>query len=337
MEQARRRVVEMVAAAALGVTLAITTFALAPMPLEVGEAPQNLPTAPRLLTAEEVALSGAYVALGDSYSSGEGVWVAERDGGDPCHRSKDSYFAQVAAAHPFAGGAEHWACSGATTRQLLNGQFGQAPQIDRVAAGASLVTLSIGGNDAGFSTVLQACIAKLPWSTACTDQDAAVNQRIVRLRASVLQVLGAIRARAPLARVIVLGYPRPFPAEPGDTVDNLGVDDQRWINGVARRLNDAVKAATAEYDRGIAAFGGPGSAEYVDAYDAFDGHEVGRAQPYVNGLDVDLGELTVKPDSYHPTGDGYRRFGELINRQIAAGPGRPMGNAAPPPGAAPPR
>lgn len=273
-------------------------------------------------------MSGAYVALGDSYSSGEGVWVPAQDGGDRCHRSKGSYFAQVAASRRFAGGAAFWACSGATTRQLLNGQFGQPPQISRVNAKASLVTLSIGGNDAGFSNVLKECIAKLPWSTACTDQESVVAERIDRLRASIRQVLTAIRTRAPEARVIMLGYPRPFPAEPDASVDNMGIDDQRWLNGIARRLNDTVKGVAAEFDRAIAAFEGPGSVEYVDAYDAFDGHEVGRAQPFINGLDVDLGGLTVRPDSYHPTGDGYKRFGDLITAQIATGPSRPMHNLA---------
>lgn len=342
-----RRFIEIAAAALLGAGLAV-----AGVPLKIYEnlacgvlaigcpptsQPGELPVRPRPLSAQEVALSGAYVALGDSYSSGEGVWVPAQDGADRCHRSKGSYFAQIAAAHAFEGGSAFWACSGATTRQLLNGQFGQPPQIKRIDAKASLVTLSIGGNDAGFSNVLKGCIAKLPWSSACADQEPQVAQRIEGLRASMRQVLTAIRARAPYARVIVLGYPRPFPAHPADSVDNMSVEDQRWINGMTRRLNDQVKTVAGEFDRAIVAFQGPGSVEYVDAYDAFDGHEVGRDQPFVNGLDVDLGALTVRPDSYHPTDAGYRRFGELITRQITAGPGRPMHNVALPPGAAPPR
>ncbi|WP_185844441.1 SGNH/GDSL hydrolase family protein [Nonomuraea sp. WAC 01424] len=287
---------------------------------------------PRLtrLTPVQVALSGTYVALGDSYSSGEGVYEQDgspvNGGADRCHRARGSYVPLVAGAHDFSGGNAFYACSGATTRQLLSGQYGQQPQITRVDPSASLITLSIGGNDAGFTDVLTGCIVKLPWSSACVDQDAEVAQRIDELRPSLFKVLGELRARAPRARVIVLGYPRPFPASPSQAVDNLGVADQRWLNTVTRKLNDTVGAVTAQYDRGLAGLGAPGSVEYVDAYEAFTGHEAGTAQPYLNSLALDVDALTVNARSYHPTGDGYRRFAELINRQIAAGPGRPLHN-----------
>jgi lysophospholipase L1-like esterase len=289
----------------------------------------RLPQVTRL-TPVQVAQSGRYVGLGDSYSSGEGVYDAGQapvnDGADRCHRSPGSYVPQVARAYQFAGGTAFYACAGATTRQLLTGQWGQPPQITRVDAAAGLVTLSIGGNDAGFTKVLTGCIVKLPWSSACVDQQAAVDRRIAELRADMLAVLKELRARAPNARVIVLGYPRPFPAQPTRTVDNLTVADQLWLNAMTRRLDDAVKSVVAGFDHMIAAFGAPGSAEYVDAYDAFTGHEVGQPQPYLNGLQLDMEEMSVNARSYHPTSEGYRRFAELITRQIATGPGRPMNN-----------
>ncbi|AQZ70725.1 hypothetical protein BKM31_28040 [[Actinomadura] parvosata subsp. kistnae] len=356
MDAARRKIVQTAAAAAIGVALALACLPLGVYPrlacavLDAGcpaGAPRGeLPRVTRL-TAVQVAQSGTYVALGDSYSSGEGVWELDQppvnDGADRCHRSEGSYVPLVAKTYRFGGGTAFYACSGATTRQLLSGQHGQPPQITRVTSAASLVTLSIGGNDAGFSKVLTGCIVKLPWSSACVEQDAAVARRIEELRTDLLKVLREVRVRAPSARVVVLGYPRPFPKEPVATVDNLSEADQRWLNTVARRLNDTVGSVVKDFDRAIAAFGAPGSAEYVDAYEAFDGHEVGRPQPYLNGLAVDMDELQVNARSYHPTGAGYRRFAELITHQIAAGPGRPMNNVlltdpnAPRPGAAPPR
>ncbi|MEU0571188.1 SGNH/GDSL hydrolase family protein [Nonomuraea sp. NPDC005983] len=348
----------MAAAATLGVALALATLsldvhrtvacALLGAGCPASDAPRGeLPRVSRL-TPVQVAQSGAYVALGDSFSSGEGVYEqGERPvngGADRCHRARGSYVPLVAGAHSFGGGSSFWACSGATTGQLLSGQHGQQPQITRVGPETSLVTLSIGGNDAGFTPVLTGCIVKLPWSSACVEQDTQVSQRIAGLRPSLLKVLRELRGRAPNARIIVLGYPRPFPASPSESVDNLSPDDQRWLNGVTRQLNDQVGQVAAEFDRGVAAFGGPGSVEYVDAYEAFTGHEVGRPQPYLNGLLLDLDELTVNPRSFHPTGDGYRRFAELINAKITAGPGRPLNNfavttapSAPPTGAAPPR
>ncbi|WP_188194939.1 SGNH/GDSL hydrolase family protein [Nonomuraea sp. SYSU D8015] len=329
------------AAAAVGASLALACLPLGVLPkltcavFDAGcPAPERAPSGrlPQLvrLTPVQVAQSGAYVALGDSYSSGEGVYDLDQrplnDGADRCHRSTGSYVPLVAQAYRFGGGTAFYACAGATTAQLFSGQYGQRPQITRVGPATSLVTLSIGGNDAGFTKVLTACIAKLPWSSACVDQEAAVTRRIERLRTDMRKVLRELRVRAPAARIIVLGYPRPFPEDPVAGVDNLGVEDQRWLNGMTRRLNDTVGAVAAEFDRGIAAFGGTGSVEYVDAYEAFSGHEVGRPEPYLNGLHVDMEELRVNARSYHPTGEGYRRFADLISKQIAAGPGRPMNN-----------
>ncbi|WP_433442005.1 SGNH/GDSL hydrolase family protein [Nonomuraea sp. CA-141351] len=339
-ESTGRGIIQTAAAVAAGIALALACLPLGVFPklacalLDAGcpaarEPAGRLPQVTRL-TPVQVAQGGMYVALGDSYSSGEGVYDLDKkpvnDGADRCHRASGSYVPLVAQAYRFGGGTAFYACSGATTGQLLSGQYGQRPQITRVGPSASLVTLSIGGNDTGFTKVLTGCIVKLPWSSACVEQDAAVARRIEELGPSMLKVLRELRVRAPNARIIVLGYPRPFPKEPAASVDNLSAADQSWLNEVTRRLNDTVGSVVADFDRAIAAFGAPGSVEYVDAYEAFTGHEVGRPQPYLNGLNVNMEELTVNARSYHPTGDGYRRFAELITKQIAAGPGRPMNN-----------
>jgi lysophospholipase L1-like esterase len=294
-----------------------------------GEPGGGLPEV-RRLTAAEVATGGAYIALGDSYSSGEGAYAdgepPVNDGAEACRRSRSSYVPMVTESHEFAAGVEFWACSGATTREVLRSRRGQDPQVDRVGPVTGLVTISLGGNDAGFTHVLRQCILRLPWSDACLEQEAAVRERLARLGPDLRRVLTEIRARAPQARVIVLGYPRPFPRDPAGMVDNLRVEDQRWLNGMTRLLNDTIAGVVAEADKTITAFGGSGSVEFVDAYEAFAGHEVGTARPFLNGLDVDLGEFRVLSRSFHPTPEGYRRFGELINRQIADGPDRPLNN-----------
>ncbi|NBF00133.1 SGNH/GDSL hydrolase family protein [Nonomuraea sp. KC401] len=340
LDETKRRIARIVTAAALGVALALACLrlgALEKLACSVGDAGcpttgepgGRLPQVTRL-TPVEVAQSGAYVALGDSFSSGEGVYDLDdqpvNDGADRCHRATGSYVPLVAQAYRFNGGTEFFACSGATTADLLAGQHGRPPQVGRAGPRTSLVTLSIGGNDAGFTKVLTGCIVKLPGSSACVEQEAAVERRIEELRSSVLTVLKELRVRAPGARVIVLGYPRPFPANPVESVDNLSPQDQRWLNGMTRRLNDTVGAVAAGFDRMLDSFEAPGSVEYVDAYDAFTGHEVGRPEPYLNGLHVDMGDLQVNARSYHPTGAGYRRFADLVTRQIAKGPGRTMHN-----------
>jgi lysophospholipase L1-like esterase len=304
--------------------------------LDVGCAPGRpageLPSLHRL-GLMDATTAGGYLSLGDSYSSGEGAYDDTdkrsplNQGAAPCRRSHHSYAPLVAAAYPFAEAPRFWACSGETTADMTRGRFGDSPQLDRVTPDASLVTLSLGGNDAGFTEVLTNCIAKLPGASDCVDQDAQVRARIERLAGDLREVLTKIRAHAPKARIIVVGYPRPFPSAPDGTASlTLSEGDQRWLNGMTRLLDDTIGRVVRDLDWWVAAFGGTGSVEFVDAYDAFDGHEVGTADPYVNGLMLHCCGVSVDTHSYHPTAKGYRRLGELTNHQIAAGPGRPLNN-----------
>jgi hypothetical protein len=144
------------------------------------------------------------------------------------------------------------------------------------------------------------------------------------LPAGLGSVFEQIGRRAPKARIIVLGYPRPFPVRPEHSVDNIGTADQLYLNGVVRALDDVIAAAARRADGGLAAAGRPGTVEFVDGYAAFDGHELGTAEPYLNALTIDFGAPAVEPRSFHPDQLGYRSFAQLIDRQSQAGPPRPV-------------
>jgi lysophospholipase L1-like esterase len=287
--------------------------------------PRSTPShAPVPLTPVEAATWGAYVGLGDSYSSGEGSYGIAADTAlvNRCHRTSQAYFHVVAADFRFARGSALWACSGATTRHVLTGKAGEPPQVDRVNAGTSLVTITIGGNDAGFSRVLTACMIKVPWGGGCRDQGSEVAARMAALRVSFADVLDKITTRAPSARVLVLGYPRLFSEVAGQGLDNLSIGDQRWLNLEARALDRLMREAAEQADQEIVAEHGRGSVEFIDAYSGFAGHEIGSADPYVNGLNLNLMELRAEARSFHPTADGYRRLADLVVQQVKAGPGR---------------
>ncbi|RAY16423.1 SGNH/GDSL hydrolase family protein [Actinomadura craniellae] len=287
-------------------------------------APRPLGDRTRPLSPLQVATQGRYVALGDSYSSGEGGYsiAADRDPANRCHRTSASYYHAVAKAYPFARGSEFWACAGSTSGQVLRGKSGEPPQVGRVDTGTSLVTISIGGNDLGFSKVLVGCVVRLPWSDKCTEQGPEIANRMAYLRRSLTTVLEQITTRAPYARVIVLGYPRMFSETKGSAFDNLSVSDQRWLNGQGYTLNELIRQISQEADQRIATSGRQGSVEFIDVYSAFAGHEIGSRDPYINKLDVNLGALAAEPRSFHPTIAGYRRLGELVVAQIKEGPGR---------------
>ncbi|MFI9237609.1 SGNH/GDSL hydrolase family protein [Streptomyces sp. NPDC053079] len=137
------------------------------------------------------------VAMGDSYSSGEGA--SKSGGGDyyketdlygdndklrnACHRSRNAWSRQAKLADSgssIGARADSWdtsmdyhliACSGATTDNILPGgengrvawdqmQYGELTQLDQgyLDENTSLVTISIGGNDSRFSKIISKCI-----------------------------------------------------------------------------------------------------------------------------------------------------------------------------------
>jgi lysophospholipase L1-like esterase len=107
-----------------------------------------------------------YVALGDSFSSGEGVEdfdinTAKGDVNE-CHRSEFGYSRILAYSHPSLNLAlaDFVACSGATTSNILSaGQWNEARQIDALSSETDKVSLTIGGNDVGFSDYILSCVA----------------------------------------------------------------------------------------------------------------------------------------------------------------------------------
>lgn len=279
----------------------------------------------KALTPVEAANWGSYVALGDSYSAGVGAEasVGDQNPLDRCHRTSKAYYNEVSKAFPFKG-SSFWACSGATTSDVETGRYGEPPQLGRVGAGTSLVTISIGGNDVGFSKVLVGCVVKLPWSRGCTSQGDDIAARMSELRSALPGLIGKIHARAPRARIIVMGYPKAFSEVQGTDGDNISVSEQQWLNARAYDLGRLVRQAATEADERIAARRGRGSVEFVDAYSAFAGHEVGSSDPYMNGLAVNLGALEAEPRSYHPTVNGQHALAGLFIEQIKKGPGRPL-------------
>ena len=78
-------------------------------------------------------------------------------------RNANAYPRQIAAAKRYD--LAFVACSGATIVEILNGKGGNAPQINTLSSATRLVTLTAGGNDAGFSDILLCTI-----TSNCTQQ-----------------------------------------------------------------------------------------------------------------------------------------------------------------------
>ncbi|MEV6940122.1 SGNH/GDSL hydrolase family protein, partial [Streptomyces sp. NPDC051132] len=149
--------------------------------------------------ASPTAAAGGYVALGDSYSSGVGAGSYISSSGN-CDRSTKAFPYLWNAAHSPSSFAFN-ACSGATTDDVLAGQLGS------LNSSTSLVSLTVGGNDAGFSDVMTTCVLQSD-STCLSRINTAKAYVANTLPAKLDAVYNAITAKAPSARVVVIGYPR---------------------------------------------------------------------------------------------------------------------------------
>ncbi|CAB4919980.1 unannotated protein [freshwater metagenome] len=248
------------------------------------------PTRPTILLAVLLALGwiaagriaeaagSSYVALGDSYSSGLGTGAYVDRG---CRRSTDAFPDRVAAARPGTA-LTSVACAGATTDDVLR------RQLDALTTATSLVTLTIGGNDAGFTTVLVRCALPM-WVARCGPPVERARRTIRRALPGRLDRLYAeIRRRAPAAIVVIAGYPRLFNGIDCGAATFFSRDDQRLLDGTADLLRDVT--------RGRARAAG---FRFADVVPAFRGHAVCDRPEWLNGLSSPLRE------SFHPNAAGH--------------------------------
>lgn len=218
---------------------------------------------------------GSYVALGDSYAAGP---LIPRQSGFPagCLRSDRNYPALVAG-NAGASDFQDVSCSGAVTDDLFAPQVTAAgtnpPQLDALSESTEAVTLTIGGNDIGFGSIITECAVRSPvepLGAACRDFFTAdgTDQLALRIEETAPKVAAAldeIENRAPEARVLLVGYPAILPdSGPGCfPVIPYSAGDVAYLRETEQALN-AVLAQEAA-DAGV---------EYVDTYTPFIGHDI---------------------------------------------------------------
>jgi lysophospholipase L1-like esterase len=257
----------------------------------------------------------SYAALGDSYSSGVGTGNYDPDsnvpGGDQCLRSPESYARQFGEGNGYPDVLTvHLACSGAVIDDLTtDSNYGEPPQIDAIPRHASLVTVTIGGNDAGFGPVLQHCLTPGNGCEADYTQNNAANEDVIinGLEPRLESVFSAIRARVPAARIIALTYPSIFePTAVGPsclfgTGLGLSAQDIEWLISETDNLDNQIERAAQQ--AGISS---------LDERYAFADHEVCTGDPWVNGA------LSGPPEAFHPTADGYTQEATDLAAAVAS-------------------
>jgi lysophospholipase L1-like esterase len=232
-------------------------------------------------TVPSAAATGKYVALGDSYSSGLG---AGSYSGGSCKRSANAY-AQLWANSHAPSVFSFVACSGAQTADVLNNQVGS------VTSDTALVTVGIGGNDAGFTDVMITCNTSSD-STCVQRNNDAQNFARTTLPGRLDNVYNAIRSRAPSATVIVVGYPHIYKIG-GSCIAGLSDTKRAAINQSADVLASVVSARASAH-----------GFRFLDGRTAFSGHEICASRPFwLHSVDI-----TAIDESYHPTADGQNGY-----------------------------
>jgi lysophospholipase L1-like esterase len=229
-------------------------------------------------------------ALGDSYASGYGVPPYSE-----CGRSDSAYAVQVDGRmkidlDDFA------ACAGATTATLVS-----LGQLDALDADTDLVTLSIGGNDIGWSTAVMACLGGS--DAQCAGALAATTNKVTTVLPALLDsVYAQVAARAPGAPVLVTGYPRLFSPEYGGFLF-ASPADQDALNAGADLLNGVLAQAAA--DHGF---------QFVDVTKRFVDHGVNAPEPWVLG--------PFDPGAFHPNTAGYEAYTAAVTAAFVPGRAR---------------
>ncbi|MGW0824691.1 SGNH/GDSL hydrolase family protein [Streptomyces sp. NPDC002845] len=230
----------------------------------------------------QAATGAEYVALGDSYAAGVGAAPYDASSGD-CLRSPKNYPRQWAAAHPNYT-LKDVTCSGATIADVRKNQ------LSALSDKTNLVTLTVGGNDAQFASVVEACLTKDDSTCSFATQwmsHYAKNQLVEELAG----LYTDIKTRAPRALVLVFGYPQALSSTGTCDVIDLSAKKRADMNAFADALAEGTLAATID-----------ASVYYIDMRGQFSGHGACGADPWINGVN-----LTDPTATFHPNAAGYTK------------------------------
>lgn len=246
-----------------------------------------------------------YVAMGDSAAAGP--LIPNQDPALWCLRS-DRNYPQVAG-KKLGAQLTDVTCSGAKTEDFAGRQFGLvAPQYDALKASTDLVSITVGGNDAGLVQTALGCINLFPEpvGSSCKDRLTAGGDQVAGAIAKWAPEFGAaldeIKRRAPHAKILVTGYGtyiRPGGCHP---VQPIWARDGDYLQASVDLLSATAKAEAVE--RG---------ATFVDLAAVSVGHDTcaAPADRYLEGL---IPTSIAAP--LHPNAAGMAAFGAAVARAV---------------------
>jgi lysophospholipase L1-like esterase len=306
----------------------------------------------------------SYIAMGDSYSSGEGTydfpWSQAQ--GTQCDTGPLAWPVQLADDQNNSGTSATLnidqdtlvACQGERTFQLgqaVNGE--SASELDQVTdwvkdhGPPDLLTITIGGNDLGFADILKSCF--LGGTEICIKQVDSLDAKLTTGAASLIATLAGSYDQVVAAakgssddddgdgpQVAVVGYPNLFP-QPGGLGTALSVTRHcpwlrvtvlpvvsPFVNILLRKISDAQAALNDD----IAAAAGEAGVQFAPIPYSLSGHELCTATPYLNPLSLVKG-LEGDRNIGHPNVAGSAAIANAVGGGLGLTGGSPNRPAAP--------
>ena len=248
-----------------------------------------------------------YVALGSSYAAGANIPPLAPDRPARCGASQASYSRLLTA--DLGLDLTDASCGGATIAHLLAGWDELPAQVEAVNSATRLVTVTIGGNDLNYMGLMFAASCHARNERARLAEDCATvtlptedDYRAVEDRLT--EALGAIRARAPHARVVLVQYVTLVPDRPCQAADLLPADAQS-LRIVAERLARASSNAAMR-----------ASVEVLPVDRLSQGHTACDAEPWAHGFGEGYDSAAGAP--WHPSATGHAAIANALAKLLAA-------------------
>ena len=257
-----------------------------------------------------------YVAMGDSVAAAPGVPDPAPPAG--CRKSTNDYPSVLARRLP-ATTFTDVTCSGATTENITSRaqqtKDGPIPrQIHAVGATTDLITITVGANDVGLVSDAQECKVVSPNSPPCTNEfvvgDADHISEVITVQLPVWSALiDEVRAKAPHARIIVVGYGifvRPGGCFPGQPVLPR---DSDYLQSKLNELDDRQQQLAAI--KGI---------DYFDTRPLSRGHDIcaSPSDRYIEGFVTTGSAIPLHPNAFGAAAVGNALAG-YVGRSVLRG------------------
>lgn len=250
---------------------------------------------------------GKYVAMGSSFAAGPMITTSADTPADRCRRSKDNYPHQLARKRNLT--LIDVSCSGATTAHILGPWDPFPAQLDALTPDVTLVTVTIGGNDLGYMTLLNAAAcanraASPQASAACPIFNTPPEEAFRALEARLEDIARETRRRAPNARLVFVQYFTVLPQ--GDLCRALPITPAQSAaaRALVLRLTDATARAAKATGAGV-----------LDLHDLSADHHACASAPWVNGY---LGQTPATDGtSWHPNLAGMTAAADALDRLLS--------------------